>query len=151
MTLSVVAPVPGRLVPLAEVPDPVFAAAIVGPGAAIDPPRGPVHAVAPLAGRIVKLHPHAYVVVADDGAGVLVHLGIDTVQLKGEGFTLHVGEGDRVTAGQPVVSFDAAALESGGRSPVCPVIALDAAPEMLDGLRSAGEIAVGEPLFVWTR
>ena len=56
-------------------------------------------AVSPVAGTVVKLHPHAFVVVADDGRGVLVHLGIDTVQLKGDGFELLIAEGDRVAAG----------------------------------------------------
>lgn len=151
MKLGVLSPVPGRLLSLADVPDPVFSAALVGPGVAVDPLRGPVQAVAPIAGRIAKLHPHAYVVVAEDGAGVLVHLGIDTVHLKGEGFTLHVGEGDQVTAGQPVVGFDAAQIERGGRSPVCPVIALDATPGMLTDLRTDGDITAGEPVFGWTR
>jgi len=77
--LRVGAPVAGRLVGLAGVPDPVFAEAMVGPGTAIDPPREPGEASAPIAGMLVKLHPHAFVVVGDGGQGVLVHLGIDTV------------------------------------------------------------------------
>ena len=75
---QVLVPVPGRMLPLPEVPDPVFAGAMVGPGVAVDPPRGPVQAVAPVDGRIAKLHPHAFVVVTASGRGVLVHLGIDT-------------------------------------------------------------------------
>jgi PTS system glucose-specific IIA component len=67
---------------------------MVGPGAAVDPPRGPLQAVAPVDGQIVKLHPHAFVVVTASGRGMLVHLGIDTVQLKGEGFRLLAAEGD---------------------------------------------------------
>ena len=90
--LRVLAPLPGRVLPLSEVPDPVFAGAMVGPGAAVDPPRGPVQAVAPVDGRIAKLHPHAFVVVTSSGRGVLVHLGIDTVQLQGEGFRLLAAE-----------------------------------------------------------
>jgi len=107
--------------------------------------------VAPVAGKLVKVHSHAYVVATAEGAGVLVHLGIDTVQLNGDGFTLHVAEGDFVDAGQTVVSFDAGVVEGGGRSPVCPVVALDAAAEALADLRTDGEIAAGEPLFTWRR
>jgi PTS system N-acetylglucosamine-specific IIA component len=133
---------------LAAVPDPVFSAGMVGPGTAIDPLRGPGKAVAPIAGKIMKLHPHAYVIVGDDGRGVLVHLGIDTVQLKGQGFQLLAAEGDRVSAGQPVVAWDPSAIEAGGRSPVCPVVALDAPSESVTGV-AEGAVRVGDLLFRW--
>lgn len=94
----------------------------------------------------MKLHPHAYVIVDDDGKGVLVHLGIDTVQLKGEGFELLAAEGDRVSAGQPVVAWDPAVIEAGGRSPVCPVVALDAPVEAVTGV-ALGIVHVGDELF----
>ncbi|MFE3447311.1 PTS glucose transporter subunit IIA [Nonomuraea sp. NPDC059194] len=145
---SVLAPVDGAAIGLGAVPDPVFSAGMVGPGAAIDPPREPGKAVAPIAGRILKLHPHAYVIVGDDGRGVLVHLGIDTVQLKGEGFELLAAEGDRVNAGQPVVAWDPAVVEAGGRSPVCPVVALDARAEAVTVI-AEGPVHVGDELFQW--
>lgn len=151
MTLRILAPVPGTALPLDVVPDPVFSAALVGPGAAVDPIRGPVDAVAPITGTVVKLHPHAYVVSTSGGAAVLVHLGIDTVQLQGEGFTLHVGEGAQVTAGQRVVSFDASVIEREGRSPICPVVALDAAAEELADVRSSDQVSTGDALFTWIR
>ena len=147
--LRVLAPLPGRVLPLSEVPDPVFAGAMVGPGAAVDPPRGPVQAVAPVDGRIVKLHPHAFVVVTASGRGVLVHLGIDTVQLQGEGFRLLAAEGDEVTAGTPLVEWDTAAVEAGGRSPVSPVIALDAPPEAIGDTVTTGRVEAGAKLFSW--
>ncbi|AQZ66571.1 PTS sugar transporter subunit IIA [[Actinomadura] parvosata] len=145
---TVLAPMEGTAVGLAAVPDPVFSAGMVGPGTAIDPLRGPGKAVAPIAGKIMKLHPHAYVIVGDDGKGVLVHLGIDTVQLKGAGFQLLAAEGDRVSAGQPVVAWDPSAIEAGGRSPVCPVVALDALSEELTGV-AEGAVHVGDELFRW--
>jgi PTS system N-acetylglucosamine-specific IIA component len=145
---TVLAPMEGTAVGLAAVPDPVFSAGMVGPGTAIDPLRGPGKAVAPIAGKIMKLHPHAYVIVGDDGKGVLVHLGIDTVQLKGAGFQLLAAEGDRVSAGQPVVAWDPSAIEAGGRSPVCPVVALDALSEELTGV-AEGTVHVGDELFRW--
>ena len=147
--LQVLAPLPGRVLPLSEVPDPVFAGAMVGPGAAVDPPRGPVQAVAPVDGRIAKLHPHAFVVVTPSGRGVLVHLGIDTVQLEGEGFRLLAAEGDEVTAGTPLVEWDAAVVEAGGRSPVSPVIALDAPPEAIGETVTGGQVEAGAELFRW--
>jgi PTS system N-acetylglucosamine-specific IIA component len=146
----VFAPVPGRVVGMADVPDPVFAASLVGPGVAVDPIRSRHQAVAPVGGRIVKLHPHAYVVVTPDGRGILVHLGIDTVQLKGEGFTLLATEGDKVAAGAPVVEWDPAAVEAHGRSPLCPVVALDAAADVLRLIAAGGEIPVEAELFTWS-
>jgi sugar PTS system EIIA component len=147
--LDVLAPIPGRVLPLTEVPDPVFAGAMVGPGVAVDPPRERVQAVAPVDGRIVKLHPHAFVVVTSSGRGVLVHLGIDTVQLQGEGFRLLAAEGDEVAAGTPLVEWDTAAVEAGGRSPVSPVIALDAPPEAVGDPVATGQVEAGARLFTW--
>ena len=150
-TVQVVAPVPGRALAMADVPDPVFSGAMVGPGTAIDPLRQLVEAVAPVSGTIVKLHPHAFVVTTADGAGVLVHLGIDTVQLKGEGFELLAAEGDTVEAGAPIVRWDPAAVEAGGRSPISPVVALDAPADALTDLRDSGDVQAGEQIFTWQR
>src|SRR6476620_3129995 len=105
-TTPILAPVAGRAVPLEDVPDPVFSQGMVGYGAAIDPPRGVIDAVAPVTGKILKLLPHAYVVMTADNVGVLVHLGLDTVALSGAGFSTHVKEGDTVTAGQVVITYD---------------------------------------------
>jgi glucose-specific phosphotransferase system IIA component len=146
--MDVLAPVPGRAMPLTEVPDPVFAGAMVGPGMGIDPTRGPITAVAPIAGQLVKLHPHAYVIQGEQGA-VLVHLGIDTVQLKGEGFTLHVEENATVAAGQDIVTWDPAAIEAGGKSPAVPVVALEGPADGLAGLVEAGDVAAGDRVFTW--
>jgi len=150
VTTAVLAPLAGRVLPLHEVPDPVFAGAVVGPGLAIDPRRSQATVVSPVTGRLLKLHPHAFVVLSDSGAGVLVHLGIDTVHLKGEGFALHAEEGSRVTAGQSIVSWNPAEIEAGGRSPICPVVALDAKPEQLGDLAQAGDVEAGAPLFTWS-
>jgi sugar PTS system EIIA component len=153
VNLSVRSPLPGRVLRLQDVPDPVFAGAIVGPGVAVDPPREPVDAVSPVDGRLVKLHPHAFVVLAvlpEGAAGVLVHLGIDTVHLRGEGFTLYVDENAEVRAGQPIAGWDPAGIEDGGRSPVCPVVALDAKPEALRDLAEPGTVETGAPLFTWS-
>jgi PTS system N-acetylglucosamine-specific IIA component len=147
--LVVAAPLAGTAVGLEAVPDPVFAGAMVGPGLAVDPDRSPATVVSPVAGTLVKLKPHAFVVTDAGGRGVLVHLGIDTVTLDGEGFTLIAAEGDTVGAGTPVVAWDPAAVEATGRSPICPVIALDAAPEAVTALAD-GRVAPGGPLFRWS-
>ncbi len=121
----VLAPVAGRAVPLADVPDPVFSQGMVGYGAAIDPPRGVIDAVAPVSGKLLKLMPHAYIVMTPDKVGVLVHLGLDTVALKGEGFTTHVSQGDDVTAGQVVITYDVPSVEAKGLNPIVPVVVMD--------------------------
>ena len=149
--LTFLAPVDGTVVPLSEVPDPVFAEEIVGPGLAIDPDRsGPSRAVAPISGVVAKLHPHAFVIQGADDRAALVHLGLDTVQLGGAGFTLLVAEGDEVAAGDPVVAWVPADIAAGGRSPVCPVVALQGEPGSVTPLVAAGAaVRPGDPLLAW--
>ncbi|MEU3634062.1 PTS sugar transporter subunit IIA [Streptomyces fradiae] len=146
---TVTSPLAGRAIGLAAVPDPVFSGAMVGPGTAIDPVREPSTAVAPVDGIVVSLHPHAFVVVDGEGLGVLTHLGIDTVQLNGEGFELLVSKGDTVVRGQEIVRWDPVAVEEAGKSPICPVVALEATPDVLGELREDGDLKAGETLFVW--
>ena len=146
---SVTSPLAGRAIGLTAVPDPVFSGAMVGPGTAIDPVREPSEAVSPVDGDIVSLHPHAFVVVDSEGHGVLTHLGIDTVQLNGEGFELLVNKGDTVTRGQSVVRWNPAAVEAAGKSPVCPIVALEATADALSDLREDGDVKAGDSLFTW--
>lgn len=122
---AVHAPVAGRAIPLAEVPDPVFSTGMVGYGAAVDPPREVIDAVAPVTGKLLRLMPHAFVIMTTDNVGVLVHLGIDTVALDGEGFTTRVSQGDDVTAGQPIITYDVPAIVAKGLNPVVPVVVMD--------------------------
>ncbi|MFD1659604.1 PTS glucose transporter subunit IIA [Streptomyces caeni] len=147
---TVTSPLAGRAIGLSAVPDPVFSGAMVGPGVAVDPVREPSEAVSPVDGVIVSLHPHAFVVVDADGHGVLTHLGIDTVQLNGEGFELLVTKGDTVTRGQAVVRWNPTAVELAGKSPVCPVVALEATADSLSGLREDGDVKAGDQLFAWS-
>ena len=121
----VLAPVGGRAVLLGDVPDPVFSQGMVGYGAAIDPPRGVIEAVAPVGGKVLKLMPHAYVVMTSENVGVLVHLGLGTVALNGEGFSAHVSEGDDVTAGQVVITYDVPSVAAKGLNPIVPVVVMD--------------------------
>jgi PTS system glucose-specific IIA component len=146
---TVTSPLAGRVVGLDVVPDPVFARALVGPGTAIDPVREPGDAVAPVDGVVVSMHPHAFVVIDDEGHGVLTHLGIDTVQLNGEGFELLVSKGDTVKRGQPMIRWNPAAVEAAGKSPLSPVVALDASGEQLGDVRESGVVAAGGDLFTW--
>lgn len=142
--MKLLSPLGGRVVPLADVPDPVFAEEMVGPGAAIEPTGEVVDVVAPIAGRLVKLHPHAFVLLSDDGVGVLVHLGIDTVRLEGRGFELVAAEGDTVAAGDRVVRWDPSSLEDGMSSTV-PVVLMDRPKGSVTV--SPGAVEAGQPLF----
>lgn len=147
--MSVTSPLPGRLLALTEVPDPVFAQGMVGDGAAVlpDDGAGRLTAVAPLDGRVIKVMPHAYIVQHASGAAVLVHVGIDTVNLQGEGFTVHAAKGDRVRAGDPVVEVDVALVRAKGLSPCCPVVVLDTAPGTVAPAAVGSQVSVGHPLF----
>ncbi|MBB5168233.1 PTS glucose transporter subunit IIA [Mycobacterium sp. AZCC_0083] len=151
-TTQVLAPVAGRAVLLQDVPDPVFSQGMVGHGAAIDPPRGVIEAVAPVSGKLLRLMPHAYVVMTPDNVGVLVHLGLDTVALKGEGFTAHVSQGDDVTAGQLIITYDVPAIAAKGLNPIVPVVIMDereagnVVPS--DAVTAGADIASGAGLFI---
>jgi sugar PTS system EIIA component len=150
-TTRVLAPVGGRAVTLADVPDPVFAQGMVGYGAAIDPPRGVIDAVAPVSGKLLKLMPHAFIVMTPDDVGVLVHLGLDTVALKGEGFTAHVSQGDEVTAGQVIITYDVPSIVAKGLNPIVPVVVMDEREARnvvpSDAVHEGAEIGSGADLF----
>lgn len=153
-TTPVLAPVAGRAVPLSDVPDPVFSAGMVGYGAAVDPPREVVDAVAPVSGKVLKLMPHAFVIMTADNVGVLVHLGLDTVALDGEGFTTHVTQGDEVTAGDKMITYDVPAIAANGLNPIVPVVVMDLrqadAITPAEAVLEGAVIAPGDGLFTLT-
>lgn len=105
--VALVAPLSGTLLPIEQVPDPVFAEKMVGDGISIDPVSQIL--LAPCEGEVIQLHPshHAVTVRTAEGLEVLMHIGLDTVNLRGEGFTPKVKEGDRVQTGDPLIAFDA--------------------------------------------
>jgi len=154
-TTQVFAPVGGRAVPLADVPDPVFSAGMVGHGAAVDPPHEVIEAVAPVSGKLLKLMPHAYIVMTPGNVGVLVHLGLDTVALKGDGFTTHLSQGDDVTAGQVVITYDVASVVAKGLNPIVPVVVMDEREEgnivAAEAVLEGAQILSGAELFIATK
>ena len=145
----VLAPIPGRAVALADVPDPVFSGGMVGHGAAVEPPHSIVDAVAPVSGKLIKLMPHAYIVMTADNVGVLVHLGLDTVALEGAGFTTHVNQGDDVTAGQVITTYDVPSVVAKGLSPIAPVVIMDEREpgNIAAAVAGGSEIAAGTILY----
>lgn len=147
--ISVASPLPGRLIPLSEVPDPVFAKGLVGGGAAVipDDDAGVLTAVAPLDGQVIKVMPHAYIVQHASGPAVLVHVGIDTVGLKGEGFSVLARKGDQVRAGDPMISVDVTLVRSKNLSMCSPVVILDSKPDAVALPASGGRVEAGGHLF----
>lgn len=125
-------PLQGTIVPLEDVPDSTFADRLLGGGVAIDPSGSQV--VAPAAGVVSQAFPtgHAVALTLDDGAEVLIHVGLDTVKMNGEGFTVHVKNGDRVAAGQPLVDFDRLAIEAAGYKAITPVVILGHADSRIE-------------------
>ncbi len=115
-TLTLLAPVSGVMVPLTEVPDPVFAEKMVGDGISIDPTDQVLRA--PCDGVVTTIHSalHAVTITTPEGIEVLMHIGLDTVNLKGKGFIARVQEGDSVKAGDPLIEFDADYLALNARS-----------------------------------
>lgn len=146
--LSVAAPMSGTLLPLSEVPDAAFAAGKVGKGAAIDPDGDVV--VAPADGKVMVTFPtgHAVGLKLDNGLQVLVHIGVDTVNMDGEGFEFLVAKGDRVTAGTPLVRFDRDAIVAAGHSPITPVLVTNHRKfGTVDVVAKQGPIAIGDSLL----
>ena len=121
--IKVVAPISGKVIALEMVPDPVFAQKIVGDGVAIDELEGDI-ACAPIDGTISLIFRtnHAFAIKTKDGIEILVHIGIDTVELGGEGFERLVEEGAVVKAGDPVIRFNSDIIKNAGRSLISPVI-----------------------------
>ncbi|CAI9402572.1 PTS sugar transporter subunit IIA [Nocardioides sp. T2.26MG-1] len=152
MTVSVFAPCPGRVLPLSETPDPVFATEMMGPGVTIDPDpdSGEVTVVSPIAGKVMVVHPHAFVVMGAGGVAVLVHLGIDTVRLKGAGFELLTEKGATVSAGDPMVRWDPAAIAEQGMSTMVPVVAMERQKGSVPRPAAGAVAVVGEVLFTVT-
>lgn len=143
---TVAAPCPGRILPLTEVPDPVFSSAMVGPGVALDPAPEETTVCAPIAGKVVKVHPHAFVIQGEDGVGILVHLGINTVRLEGEGFAVLAEQGGQVSQGDPMVRWTPGAINGEGISTIIPVVALDQPGDAVTPT-DAAEVSPGEHLF----
>jgi phosphoenolpyruvate-protein phosphotransferase len=120
--LTLLAPFDGWVSVLGEVPDPVFADRMMGDGLAIDPTGSVL--TAPCDGEVIMLHAalHAVTLRAANGAEILMHIGLDTVALGGQGFIAHVAKGQRVRAGDKLISFDLDQLAQSARSLITPIV-----------------------------
>ena len=118
----IMAPITGKVLPLENVPDEVFSQKLVGDGLAIEPVEGTV--VSPLDREVIQVFPtkHAIGIRGDNGLEVLIHIGLDTVELNGEGFAAHVEQNSKVQAGDPLISFELEKIKSMSYSPISPII-----------------------------
>ena len=145
--IELTAPMKGKCVSIKEVPDPTFAEEILGKGIAVIPQDG--HVYAPADGKISTVFPtgHAVGITTADGAEILIHIGLDTVQLNGEGFQARVAQGDRVKKGQLLVSFDMAFIEEKGYCLETPVLVTNS-DDYLEVVETVAEhVAQGDVLL----
>ncbi len=143
-SLVLVSPITGDVVPLAQVPDEAFASKAVGEGVAIRPTDKIV--VSPASGTIVKIFntDHAFCLETETGAEIVVHIGIDTVKLNGQGFTRLVEEGTTVVAGQPVLELDLAYLNANAHSMISPVVVSNIDDYTGISLLASGSVVAGQ-------
>ena len=147
---EIVAPLAGTVMPLDKVEDPVFSTGVVGQGAGISPADGKTIVVtAPAAGTlaVAPASGHAYGITLDSGVEVLIHVGLDTVNLGGKGFDVKVKQGDRVTAGQELVRVDRKTIEDAGYSLTTPVLITNTDKFASVEVIAEGEISSDAPLI----
>lgn len=143
--IEIYAPLSGEIVAIEDVPDVVFAEKIVGDGIAIKPSGNKM--VAPCDGTIGKIFEtnHAFSIESDSGLEMFVHFGIDTVELKGEGFTRIAKEGQQVKKGDTVIEFDLALLETKAKSTLTPVV-ISNMDEVKELHKQSGAVTLAEDL-----
>ncbi|MDO5408206.1 MAG: PTS transporter subunit IIBC [Eubacteriales bacterium] len=145
--ISILSPATGTAVPLEQVPDPVFSQKIIGDGMAVIPTEGRI--VSPVDGEVVSVAEtlHAYGIRTEEGLELLIHIGLETVSLKGECFQAHVKVGDKVKAGDLLAEVDLAFLKERGISPITPVLFCGGmAGKSLNG--TEGEMKAGETVLL---
>lgn len=127
LEIEIASPVSGNIVQLEKVPDPVFSEGLMGKGIAIEPDENIIYS--PVEGKVTMIAPskHAIGINTLDGAEILIHIGLETVELNGEGFEVLVSEGDTLSAGTPLIKFDKTSLEEQGYNTITPIIVTNSA------------------------
>ncbi|MEC1407753.1 beta-glucoside-specific PTS transporter subunit IIABC [Bacillus halotolerans] len=140
-------PIKGEVKALSEVNDGVFSAGIMGKGFAIEPEEGEV--VSPVYGNVTTVFKtkHAIGITSDQGAEILIHIGLDTVKLEGQWFTAHVKEGDKVAPGDPLVSFDLEQIIAAGYDVITPVIVTNTDRYSFSPVKEIGRVQTKEALL----
>ncbi|MDU7477899.1 MAG: glucose PTS transporter subunit IIA, partial [Paenibacillus macerans] len=145
---DIVMPVNGELMDISNVPDPVFAEKMTGDGFAVLPHDGVI--ASPVYGKVFNVFPskHAVGIMSDGGKEVLVHIGVNTVKLKGQGFKVLVNEGDLVSAGQPIMEVDLDYVKEHAPSIISPIVFSNLPEGAAVKLNKTGKLAKGEPDIV---
>ena len=145
--VEIYAPISGEIVNIEDVPDVVFSEKLVGDGVAVRPIGNKI--VAPVDGVIGKIFEtnHAFSMESKEGVELFVHFGIDTVELKGEGFTRIAQEGQSVKRGDTVIEFDLALLESKAKSVLTPIV-ISNMDEISCIVKKSGEVVAGESVVL---
>jgi PTS system glucose-specific IIA component len=143
-TVSVFSPITGTLALLEDVPDPVFSQKMMGDGVAVTPEIGV--AVSPVDGEILQLFPtkHAIGIKAENGAEILIHIGLETVGMNGEGFTAFIKAGDKVKKGDRLVEFDLKLITEKASSTITPIIITNGDDVEEITKQEAGPVSAGE-------
>ena len=141
------APCKGRVVPLAEVPDPVFADKVLGDGFAVIPADGRIYA--PADGEVAMVFDtlHAITLTSSSGTEILIHIGLDTVTLKGAPFTAHVAAGDQVKKGDLLMDVDLDKITGAGLNTVTPVLICNTDDYEKISLKKEGEVSLDEAVL----
>ena len=147
VSTELVSPLDGELLPLSEVKDEVFSSGAMGEGVAIEPSQGVLHA--PADGRVVMTFPtgHAIGMKTKDGAEILMHIGMDTVNLQGKGFETLVDKGDEVKAGDELVNFDIDEIHSAGYIVTTPIVVTNSKDYEKVSVVRQGEVKVGQEIL----
>ena len=116
------APMVGKAMPITVVPDPTFAEGMLGNGIAIEPVEGKVYAPCDATVDMMFTTGHAVSLVADNGAEILIHVGLETVSLEGKPFTVHAANGDKVKKGQLLIEVDLDAVKAAGLPTITPMV-----------------------------
>lgn len=147
VSTELVSPLDGELLPLSEVKDEVFSSGAMGEGVAIEPSQGVLHA--PADGRVVMTFPtgHAIGMKTKDGAEILMHIGMDTVNLQGKGFETLVDKGDEVKAGDELVKFDIDEIHSAGYIVTTPIVVTNSKDYEKVSVVCQGEVKVGQEIL----
>lgn len=141
-------PINGKVLSLTEVPDETFASKMLGDGIAIEPSEGIV--CSPVKGEVIQLFlpsKHAVCVKSEDGVEVLIHIGIDTVKMNGDGFEALVNTGDMVVEGQELIRFDIDKVKSNAKTSITPVVITNSFEFESINVLDNGEISIGKDLL----
>ncbi len=144
---EICAPAAGEVVPVTDVNDPTFSEEMLGKGIAIRPSEGKIVAPCDASADMMFDTGHAVSLIADNGAEILIHVGLDTVNLKGKYYTVHAKNGDKVKKGDLLIEFDATAIAAEGYDIITPVVICNSADYKTVETLTGKTVAAGDPVI----